>query len=253
MGTKRRVLMDDDDEVKIVHTKPKNRLEDYSVLLYGPPKIGKSTLASEWPKAIFLATETKGLKAMAVHAIKISNWSQFRAAISMAISSGKYETAIVDTLDVAFQYCSDYCCKKFGFEHPSDEEWGKGWDILSKEWWKEIIRLYNSKLTCIFVSHSKTVEIRSRFGTTSKTEMTLPYTGRRVLIPLVDIIMCMKPKTVVKGHGHTTEKRVVICRPTESVEAGDRTDRLPAEITVPKGGGFRKISAVFKEGEGRKD
>lgn len=54
---------------------PKQKLEDYSILLYGQPKIGKSTFCSQMDMPLFLATEP-GLEALSV-------WGEFESIIHL--------------------------------------------------------------------------------------------------------------------------------------------------------------------------
>ncbi|HOK47887.1 MAG TPA: AAA family ATPase, partial [Bryobacteraceae bacterium] len=60
-------------------TPPRANLGDYSILIYGPTKIGKTTLASQFPEALFLATEP-GLNALEAYQIPITSWDGLLAA-----------------------------------------------------------------------------------------------------------------------------------------------------------------------------
>jgi hypothetical protein len=60
---------------------------------------------------------------------------------------------------------------------------------------------------------------------------TITGSCRKVIIPLVDIIACCGFDIIDEGE-ETVEKRVMIFEPSESMEAGDRTGRLPAKIPL---------------------
>jgi SpoVK/Ycf46/Vps4 family AAA+-type ATPase len=57
-------------------TPPKKKMEEQTILIYGPPKIGKSTLASQFDNPLFLATEA-GLNALEVFQVPIPTWDDF--------------------------------------------------------------------------------------------------------------------------------------------------------------------------------
>ena len=107
-------------------TPPKNSLADLTVMVYGPTKIGKTTLCSQAEGALFLATEP-GLNALDVFQAPILNWEDLLNACA-EISEGKhpFKTVIIDTIDNAYKFCTDYVLKKFKIEHESDLGYRQG-------------------------------------------------------------------------------------------------------------------------------
>jgi len=54
-------------------------LSAFTTLIYGKPKIGKSTFAASFPNALFLDTEG-GLQSLSVHRVPIHNWKDLLTA-----------------------------------------------------------------------------------------------------------------------------------------------------------------------------
>ena len=240
-----------ESDIKLESTVPAIKLNDYTVFIYGPPKVGKTRLASEWPNSVFIATEIQGIKAIKAKAFKCSNWYEVRGAVSKLIKKyqGEFQTVIFDTIDLGFKYCMDYCGEVHGFEHPSDEAWGKGWNTIANEITEQVLRLFTHGFMPLFVSHSKTTEIRTPWETRTKTEPTLPYTARRVILPLVDIILLMESKHKLVG----SKRRIIRTldwSPSPDNESGERTGFLPKNkiITVEEGSGYKKLSKLFRKG-----
>lgn len=73
------------------------------VLLYGAPKVGKTTFASSFPKNLFLSTE-QGTNALpSVYAVNIENWSAFKRILSQLKKEEvqeKYNTITIDTITI---------------------------------------------------------------------------------------------------------------------------------------------------------
>ncbi len=207
--------------------------EDYSILLYGQPKIGKSTFASLFEDPLFISTEP-GLKFLKARKVEVRDWPTYLAVVKM-LESGKHSCGVLvlDTVDNAFKFCFDYICNKKGFEHPSDEEWGKGWEAVHDEFFRGIMRLANLGVGIIFVSHETKRDVVSRSLTITKTMPTLPKTGWRVIDPLVDLILYLGFDTVRDPKTKRfKERRVIITKPSENLEAGDRLARLPERMPL---------------------
>lgn len=211
-------------------------------LLYGPPKIGKTSLLSGFPGAIFAATE-KGYKALKVFKKDIKKWENFLDFVE-DIVEGKHDfkTIIIDTGDALFDMCSKYSCEELGIDHESEGEWGRGWDATKKNFTRAVAPLFQSKYGIVFISHTKGDKITTQVEDITKTVPTLSNQARKILLPLVDTIGCMRYKRYKKvddeGKKRYEEKLIISFKPSETIEAGDRTGLLPSELklkVIPEG------------------
>lgn len=163
-------------------------LSKYSIFLYGKIKIGKTSLAAQFPEALFLMTEPGG-KSLEIYQMDVKNWTHFKQILDALESSNMYKTIVIDTTDNLYKMCTDWYCKRKAIQHPSDEEWGKAWQMINDEFMMQIIRLMQLGRGVIFTSHAAQHEIK-RFAQEPKTETTptLAKQGRRVLEPIVDLV-----------------------------------------------------------------
>ena len=206
-------------------------LSDLTVLVHGPAKIGKSTLCSQAPDALFIATEA-GLNALEVYQVPVTNWNEFlEACRDVADDKHGFKTIIVDTLDNAYLMCQERVCEKHKIEHPSDLAYGKGFSLVNTEFYRVLNKLSLLPYGLFLVCHSQEKEIETRTGRRTRIVPTLPDKARRMVLGMVDVILYCDVDTVVDGEGKmTTERRVMRTKPTETYEAGDRTGRLPDVI-----------------------
>ena len=192
---------------------PMAELGDYSWLLFGVKKIGKTNLSAEFPAAFHMMTEPGG-KAMAIHQRPVSNWRDFRTYVKLLQTDKKFKTQVVDTADLLYDYCTDYVCRKMGIEHPSDEAYGKGWKAVRSEFTREISKLMNNGKGTIFISHSKEMEIKQRKGGSYHSiQPTLGGQARDILEGIVDIFAYFD---------YDGNQRVLTVRGDETVAAGSR-------------------------------
>lgn len=221
-------------KLPIKRTSGKVDLSEIRMLLYGPPKIGKSTLLSGFPDTLFLATE-KGYGALKVYATDIKSWKDFTEAVELIVDGEhNYKTICIDTADILVSLCLDYICDELDITHISDEDWGKGYDVFSKAFEKELNKLFMSPYGLIMTSHTKTSELTSRTGKITKTVPTLSNQARRIIIPKVSLIGYMGMKTVKIDKNTYVEKRYLSFEPSETLEAGDRDGKMPEQFIVPK-------------------
>ncbi len=161
-------------------------LSKYIIFLYGREKIGKTSLAAQFPDALFLMLEPGG-KSLELYRNEINNWSEFLEVIKLIKASTKFKTIVIDTVDFAFKYCSDYMCKKLAIQHPSDEDWGKGWGMIRDEFALTMSTLGKLGRGIIFISHADEKEVKRLKGEAVQISPTLPKQGRKVIEPMVDI------------------------------------------------------------------
>lgn len=214
----------------------KMRLEDYKMLLYGVPKIGKSTFCSQMEKPLFLATEP-GLNALEVYEMKVPDWVTFLSACGeIAKGTHGFKTIVIDTVDNLFKACQEYVRQKNGIQHESDMPYGKGWELLKSEFFRPLRKLSMLDVGLVMTSHVKWTEVKTRTSTYHKAVPTVPGSGRDIVEAWVDIILFSE--SVVDENGEV--KRIVHTQPSDLWVAGDRTEhafkrKLPSEIELDFG------------------
>ena len=105
-------------------SKPANRFEDMITLVYGAPKVGKSTFCSQFDAPLFLDSEA-GLRSLSTFSVGIGDWETLGAVYQELLADKKagkliYKTLVFDTIDNFYSMCLDYVCKRNNIKHPSD-------------------------------------------------------------------------------------------------------------------------------------
>ena len=207
------------------------------ILVYGAPKIGKSTFCSKFEKPLFLATEP-GLNHLEVFKTNITSWKDFlNVCGELATDTQGYKTIVVDTIDKLVMYCTEFICKREGINHPSDYDYGKGWSMITQELQRVLTKFCSLPYGFVFVSHAKTEEKKTKTKSYNRETVSLTGENRRVVLNLVDIILFVTQKVVDEK-----EVRIAHTKPSLYYEAGDRSNKLPAEVKFD----FTEISKYFK-------
>lgn len=219
------------------------KLSHLKWLLYGPPGIGKSTFFSKAVdgkrKPLFLFTDP-GLRFIKAYKKPVMGWREFRKTVEDSIIKANpklYSMIVLDTADLLFRMCRRELCMKRNIEHISDEQWGKGYDLVRDDFEQTIAMLANwcdtHETGLAFISHMKDVEIRGRTVKTNKLVPTLPKQAYDIIMPLCDIIGYAGFEQGKADRQKDAELgRVVIFEPDETVEAKDRTGLLPPKCKL---------------------
>lgn len=136
-----------------------------TTFIYGPAGVGKT----EWLNAIdpehtlILAPEP-GYKGIEAYVDEINSWPEYARKLvelreDAQSDDRRFTTYGVDTVEMLAERCSQYVMQQLGIKHPSDLEWGKGWEALNEEWRNRIAPLI-SLGGVIFVGHSDMKEIK---------------------------------------------------------------------------------------------
>lgn len=229
------------------------------ILLFGRPKIGKSTWASSFPKAIFACAE-EGHSALEVIRVSIDDWKtdkspskdengvmrcswyQFVEELQSNRDALPYRTCIVDTADRLYRICFDWMCKEKGIEHPADLKYGKGWDMIGNEFRIGVLRLRALRLGAVFVSHTATKYVSVGDQEVEKKELSLPGKAQQVIVPEVDLIL-RADYALDEESGDT--HRVLVAEGTSHSEGGSRWS-LPPMFPLTKRGGYDKLLGYLK-------
>lgn len=226
-------------------TTPNRDLATKTTLVYGQPKVGKSTFAAQFPDALFFECEP-GLSELSVYKVPTYNWSDVLDACKLvAAGDHNFKTIVIDTVDNAFKYCSDHVNAKHGVEYEGDLGHGKGWSFVKNEWHRVLTRLASLPYGLVLISHAADKRIETRTGEYTKTQPSLPDRARQVVLGLVDMILYCDTVPRKDANGNVTVHRVIRTKPHPTYEAGDRTGRLPETLPLDYAafaGCFRKLS-----------
>lgn len=206
-------------------TPKRQSLSNFTILLYGHPKVGKSTLASHMDNPLFLATEA-GLNSLEVFQVPIKSWPEF-LEVCAAIDKGdhQFKTIVIDTITNLFKFCSAYICEKNGIAHESELGYGKGWHLVKEEFFRAITKL--SLLPCglVFICHADLLEIKTRTVSINKLVPNLPKQASELITTMSDFIFLCD----IEESGF---ERFIRTKPSESWVAGDRTGKLPQTLPM---------------------
>ena len=143
-------------------SEPAKKIGNYSLLVYGRKKIGKTSLVSNFPKTFCMMFEPGG-KSLRIYQKPINKWEDFLGYIKLLeTTEHNFKTVSIDTGRVAYEKCMDYVCRVNGFDHPQDEAYGKGWNKLRVELTDAFIRLLNLGLGVIVICHESISDITKR-------------------------------------------------------------------------------------------
>lgn len=190
-----------------------------NVLLYGKPKVGKSTLASQIPNSIFAATE-KGYNFLQVRPKDINKWEDF-LELGQALCTQKhtFKTVVVDTCDILYKLCEKYVMDKHQVNHPSDLGFGKGFSLVRDEFSRVVNKINMAGFGFVFISHAKEKTEKTKTGEWTVMGTSLSGSPETFVAGLCDIILYC----YITDDG----KRVMRTKPTKYILAGDRSTKLP--------------------------
>ena len=224
-------------------------LREKIVTIFGNPKTGKTTNAVAFPKSILLAAE-KGYNALpGVMAQPIHKWSDFKKVLRQLQkdeAKDKFETVVLDTIDIFFDMAEKFICQREGVELIGDIPYGAGYKMLRTEFSDALrsIPMMDYALVMISHAHSKTVT-DSNGKEYSKIVPTLADRPRGIVLGMSDII----------GYAEGVDiegKRSVVLHLRESArfEAGSRFRYTPETIPFTYDALVNAIAdAIEKEAE----
>jgi hypothetical protein len=205
-------------------------LSGYITFIYGAPKTGKTTLATQMKGSLLLAFE-RGYNALpGVIAQDITSWSEFRQVyreLKKPEVKATFNAVILDTVDIAADMCQKYICNQKDIESLGDLGYGKGWTAFKEEF-NEVIRgLTQLGYAVFFIGHHKEVTVTDPDGTERIViRPSLSNSTRTVVEGMADIY----------GYAHqsrASEMSVLTLRsPDDSISCGGRFKYLPNEIPL---------------------
>ena len=130
------------------------------LMFYGPPGLGKTSLAAEFPNAVFIQVEdgTPGGVELTSFGHLKSFVEVMEALSSLLTEAHDYATVVVDSVDKLEPLVWAQTCEDNGWENIEKAGYGKGY-IAAEAVWREFLALCNELrhqrgMTTIHVAHS---------------------------------------------------------------------------------------------------
>ncbi|MGN7309890.1 ATP-binding protein [Alkalicoccobacillus gibsonii] len=175
------------------------------VVLYGPEGIGKSSIASQFPKPLFIDTEGSTTELTIDRLQKPSSWTMLYQQIDWAMTQvGVYETLVIDTIDWAEMFCIEAICSQHNKKGIEDFGYGNGYVYVKEEFGRFLNKLsdvIDAGLNVVLTAHAqiRKFEQPDEIGAYDRYELKLGKKTSSQTAPLVkewaDMLLFMNYKT----------------------------------------------------------
>jgi hypothetical protein len=192
------------------------------MLLYGPPKIGKTTMLSKLDNCLIIDTE-KGARMVGGHIIEASNRKELINVIKEAKAGHSFKYIALDTIDKVVQWAESAVCEEHQVSALADLPFGKGWGLARDKVMNTIRTLSDTCDHLILIGHRKTAKAIVEGQDTVEPE-SLDITGR-----LKNMIMA---ESDAIGYVFRDEEEAlkVTFKSNDNLEAGSRSAHLRGAI-----------------------
>lgn len=121
-------------------------------------KVGKTTLASQFPDPVLLAFEVGYNAIPKVIPQDVTSWSEMRAVLrdlKKPAVKERFKTVIIDTIDIAGSLCEKYICAQNSVEKIAEVPYGGGYSQMKREFEETCRAITQLGYALVFISHDK--------------------------------------------------------------------------------------------------
>jgi len=174
-------------------TEISDSMEDYTWLIYGERKIGKTTIFSEFDDAIFIMFDPLN-KGLSIRQVYCPTWKHFLALLTklekkLKVDPDYCKMVVIDTGYMCYERCFGYKVQELGIIDPRDKAWGAGWKAIAQEFMLAHDRIFQMGIGLGVTAHSQISEVKRRGGESyDKLSVQLGGQALKFYIGLVDVI-----------------------------------------------------------------
>lgn len=200
------------------------------VCIYSLPKVGKTSLACQFPKNLLLGFEHGWNAIGGAKAVDIPKWTDFKLVLRQLEkpeAKAMYDTITIDTVGIAWDSCEQYICAQNGVQKISDIPWGGGYSACKKEFESCLRKITQLGYGLVIIAHvEKRTEKRADDSEIEILGPAIPKRAYEIVNQLVDIIGYIDVTWDEEGNS----ERWLYTRKTPTVMAGSRFKYLAPKI-----------------------
>lgn len=198
-------IIEEDDEIMALPKNEKRKLKldlKPDFWIYADSYVGKSTFVDSFDDVLFINTDgntdntTSPVVSVRDHVTRKGRieetqygWEDFKNTVTdLGVEENSFQAVAIDLVEDLYELCRTYVFNKNNIEHESDSGFGKGWDLVKKEFVDTMKRLKALKYQLIFISKENRKEIKERGGASYTTfSPNLQEKQSNILSGIVDL------------------------------------------------------------------
>lgn len=200
------------------------------VCIYSLPKVGKTSMACQFPKNLLLGFEHGWNAIGGVKAIDVTKWADFKLILRQLEkpeAKTMYDTITIDTIGIAWDACEQYICAQNGVQKIADIPWGGGYSACKKEFESCLRKITQLGYGLVIIAHvERRIEKRADDSEVEILGPAIPKRAYEIVNQLVDIIGYIDVTWDEEGNS----ERWLYTRKTPTVMAGSRFKYLAPKI-----------------------